>query len=230
MTQLADNLTRVHQRIDSACQRCGRDPTEIRLVAVTKYSPLKIVRSLLDTGQHVLGESRPQQLVERAEQLPETVEWHLIGQLQRNKVRAVLPHVGMIHSIDSLKLLRKVDEVAKELQLAPALLLQVNVSGEASKSGFTPEELQRSWADVEDLSVHRNICGLMTMAPLTDDVHLVRDCFAGLRELQRQLNECSKNIQLTELSMGMSGDFEIAIEEGATLIRLGSILFDGCPA
>ena len=198
----------------------------MRLVAVTKYAELAWVRQLIDAGMTTLGESRPQQLVERAELLGDAVEWHLIGHLQRNKVRQVLPHVSLIHSIDTLRLLSRVGEIASELELRPRVLLEVNVSGETSKDGFSSESLRAEWQQiVEQNSVV--VDGLMTMAPASDDPEDARPTFAALRELRDELSSLAPGLSLPELSMGMSGDYIVAIEEGATLVRIGSALFDG---
>lgn len=225
--QLRENLSNVRLRISEACERVGRSPDEIKLVAVTKQTPLEIVQTFVEIEPVSLGENRPQQLIQRAQELPISVSWHLIGQLQRNKVRAVLPFVELIHSVDSLKLLSHIDRVAGELQLRPQALLQVNVSGEESKSGFTPEEVSETWEEIAAFT-NIEITGLMTMAPASDSDALIRDSFRGLRKLRDQLIGQTESTQLTELSMGMSSDFEIAIEEGATIIRLGSVLFTGC--
>ena len=225
VTKLRTNLDSINQRIATARTR-SKHNQQTELVAVTKYTPLHVVKQLYALGDRLLGESRPQQLVERAQELS-NAKWHLIGHLQSNKVRAVLPHVEMIHSVDSLKLLKRIHQIGEELNTHPKLLLQVNVSGEESKTGFSPDELRNQWDDVLSLK-HANISGLMTMAPLTHDESKVRSTFAGLRELRNELQAISSQFDLHHLSMGMSNDFEIAIEEGATLIRVGSLLFKGC--
>jgi pyridoxal phosphate enzyme (YggS family) len=228
--RLRENVDRVRSSMAHASERAGRNPAGVRLVAVTKYAEIKRVRELVALGHTTLGESRPQQLVERSDQLGPGIEWHLIGTLQRNKVRAVLPHVSLIHSVDSLKLLERIDSVAAELRLKPRVLLQVNVSGETSKQGFSPDELPANWPAI---AAYRNvtIVGLMTMAPLADDPELARPTFRGLRRVRDELRHSTGDAaQLAELSMGMSNDFEVAIEEGATLVRVGSLLFDGLEA
>ena len=225
--QLRENLDRVHSSIAAACARAGRDPSEVRVVAVTKYAELEWVRGLVRLSQVRLGESRPQQLVERSDKLGAGIEWHLIGTLQRNKVRVVLPHVALIHSVDSLRLLERIDSVAAELNLRPRVLLQVNISGEASKQGLAADEVTADWSR---FASHRQveIAGLMTMAPLVENPGHARPSFRGLRELRDRLRRENRNDSLLpELSMGMSHDFEVAIEEGATLIRIGSLLFEG---
>ncbi|WP_437192455.1 YggS family pyridoxal phosphate-dependent enzyme [Planctomicrobium sp. SH527] len=228
--RLSDNLKSVHDRIGASASRGHRSVEEISLIAVTKYAPWPAVLALLDLGHQALGENRPQQLIDRAEQVTRdrptaNPHWHLIGQLQRNKVRSVLPDTCLIHSIDSVRLLERVEQIAVELGIRPEVLLQVNVSGEESKGGFHPDDVQASLERWSTGSAVR-IVGLMTMAPLTEDESIVRASFQGLRELRDRLT--TEAVPLPHLSMGMSGDFEIAIEEGATLIRVGSAIFDGC--
>ncbi len=242
--RLADNLQRVRSEIGAACARAGRLPSEVTLVAVTKYAELAWVRRLIELGIRDLAESRPQQFVERADELSARgarfqraldghvenvphVRWHFIGHLQRNKVKPVVPRTVLIHSVDSLRLLERISEVSAEQSLRPRVLLEVNVSGEASKDGLTIADLTSQW-DVLQAVANVDIVGLMTMAPLTDDPAAARPVFRALRLLQDQLAaRAAPHIKLTELSMGMSGDFVVAIEEGATLIRIGSRLFDG---
>jgi pyridoxal phosphate enzyme (YggS family) len=224
------NLARVRNRIAEAAIRAGRSPDQIRLVAVTKYASLEAIRHLIALGETQLGENRPQQLISRAalfaDTCPSPLAWHLIGQLQRNKVRAVLPSAAMIHSVDSFPLLERISQIARELNLVPQILLQVNISEETSKSGFPAEELRSRWSELGQVP-NVELAGLMAMAPLTEDEELIRSTFRGLRELRDGLRSESPGIPLNELSMGMSHDFPIAIEEGATLVRLGSVLFEG---
>ena len=226
-SQLRQNLSRIERNVLAACQRRNRDAKDVQLVVVTKSTDLKIVNELVALGQHALGENRPQQLIDRAGQLPSVVNWHLIGQLQRNKVRAVLPHVRLIHSVDSWRLLDRIEQVAEELNLQPNVLLQVNVSGEQTKSGFEPNELSTGLENVCKWR-HVHVAGLMTMAPFTENEEVIRDTFSGLRQLRDELKSTLQSVALHELSMGMSHDYEIAIEEGATLIRIGSAVFEGC--
>lgn len=227
--RLGHNLQEIHRDIANACDRAGRSRDAVRLVAVTKYAEWKWVQ-LLSRLHQTFGENRPQQLLERQRQLP-SAEWHLVGQLQRNKVRLVLGHAALIHSIDSLRLLERIAAVAPELPSRPQLLLQVNVSGEASKSGFPPDELKREWASICRFPPVVDIRGLMTMAPDTEDPEEARPWFRSLNTLRNELIEFpaarAGNLQLSELSMGMSGDFVPAVEEGATLVRIGSRIFEG---
>lgn len=199
------------------------------MVAVTKYADIESVRELVNLGVTELGESRPQQLVARSEQFPESVHWHLIGHLQRNKVEMVLPVAAQIHSVDSVRLLESLNSSARKLGVRPRLLLEVNVSGEVSKDGFAPAELLAAWPAICRLE-SVEIQGLMTMAPHSEDSDDVRRVFRELRELRDRLAmESGGTHALPDLSMGMSGDFEIAIEEGATIVRIGSSLFEGIP-
>ena len=221
---IAKNLQQVNNRIGEACARSGRDADGVTLVAVTKYAPLDAVRELIAAGQTVLGESRPQQLLERSKELAdEEISWHLIGHLQRNKARRVLPVAERIHSVDSHRLADSLDRLARELELRPKILIEVNVAGEDSKDGFDVISLRAVWPRLERLE-HLEITGLMTMAPHDDDPEKARDVFRQLRELRDEL-AAGGNRPLPELSMGMSGDFEVAIEEGATMVRVGSLLF-----
>lgn len=232
LATLQKNLDQITQRIELACERSNRDRTEVRVIGVTKYAQTEWVRELVELGWTTLGEARPQQLVERAEQFhndPDmpAVNWHLIGHLQRNKVRPILPVVEVIHSVDSLRLLDRIEFIADELGTRPRVLLEVNIAEDSAKDGFSVSNLQREWPELVDRSAVQ-IEGLMTMAPHTDDETLIRRTFAQLRELRDQLRDQSPvHCPLDELSMGMSGDFEIAIEEGSTMIRLGSALFEG---
>jgi hypothetical protein len=226
---IARNLAAVRERIASACARTGRDPNSVRLVAVTKSADLEAIRALIELGEVDLGENRPQQLAHRAAALPNHVRWHLIGHLQRNKIDLVLPIVQLIHSVDSLRLLRSLAERSAKGDRRPQLLLEVNVSGEQTKGGFSPAELAAAWDEIRTLAAGR-VVGLMTMAPLSDDPNVIRPVFRGLRKLRDQLvDRAGGDVLLPELSMGMSGDFEIAVEEGATIVRIGSRLFASDP-
>ena len=221
---LAKTLAQLHERLAAAADRSGRAATDVRLVAVTKYASMDAVRAVLATGHRDLGENRPQQLLARATELESAAPtWHLIGQLQRNKARKLLPAVAMVHSADSLKLLQSLSRLAEELALRPRVLLEVNISGETAKSGFTPDELRATWPQIAALT-GLDVAGLMTVAPYADEAETVRPIFRGLRRLRDEIAATGSH-PLPELSMGMSGDFEVAIEEGATIVRIGSALF-----
>jgi pyridoxal phosphate enzyme (YggS family) len=226
LPKLQHNMETVNTRIADACARSNRSPDDVRLIAVTKYAEWDWVCTLSQFHRD-FGENRPQQLVEREPQLPDA-NWHLIGQLQTNKCRSAVRHACMIHSVDSLKLLNRIGRVAAEDDCSIPVLLQVNISAEESKSGFAAADLIRNWPEiVRHAGSHITLAGLMTMAPLSESAEVTRPVFRGLSELRDQLNDSLPIPTLTELSMGMSGDFEVAIEEGATMIRVGSSLFEG---
>ncbi len=221
-----DNLNAVRARMDEAARRAGRDPSGVTLVAVTKRNPPGPIRLLVDAGATDLGENYPQELWSKVESLAGLpVRWHLIGHLQGNKAKKTLPMVRMVHAVDSLKLLRTLDDLAGGLAEPPAVCLQVNVSGEDSKHGWGPDDLPR---DADSIASCRNIpvVGLMTIAGYGTTPDEARPAFARLRDLRDGLRTAS-GLALPELSMGMSNDFEAAIEEGATFIRVGSALFEG---
>jgi len=226
--QIAENVDRVRRRIAEAAGRSGRKGDQIELVAVTKYVGQAEVRALVEAGCDVLGESRPQQLWEKAGEFPDAdVRWHMIGHLQRNKVRRTLPLVEMVESADSLRLVEAIDREAAALDRQMPILLEVNVSGEAAKHGFKPSELAHVVEQVAGCR-HVGVRGLMCMASFTGGLDAARRDFAALRELRDRLRDrCPPEVCLEELSMGMSGDFEVAIEEGATIVRIGSLLFEG---
>jgi len=227
--RIEENYRAVRQRIEAACRRVGRDPASVMLVAVTKYAELEWVRALVDLGVVELGESRPQQLAARSQELSAPVHWHLIGHLQRNKVRAVLPLTELIHSADSLRLLEAIERIADELDLRPRVLIEVNLTGEEAKHGFREDELESAWSDVLRFEGIR-VEGLMTMAKYSDDPEEARPVFARLRALRDRLERAcpaDSRVALPALSMGMTGDFEVAVEEGATIIRIGSALWEG---
>jgi pyridoxal phosphate enzyme (YggS family) len=225
---IADNVARLRERIREAAQRSGRDASAIKLIAVTKYVDSDAVRALVEAGCVEIGESRPQELWRKAEDLRELpIHWHMIGHLQRNKVRRTLPFVALLHSGDSLRLLAEVDRVSGDLERTTPALLEINISGDETKHGFTPGEMEGHLHQIAELS-HLKIRGLMAMAGREGDLDSAREDFARMRELRDQLQQnCPPSVSLEELSMGMSGDFEVAIEEGATIVRVGSALFEG---
>jgi pyridoxal phosphate enzyme (YggS family) len=224
--KLRANLAAVEKRIADACARAGRARTQVTLVAVTKSVSTETAAQLVQLGIRDLGESRPQELWRKAGVLTGNMRWHLIGHLQRNKVERTLPMVEMIHAVDSARLLQAIDEVTARQSRILSVMLEVNASGEASKQGFAPEELDMLVRDLLNLRSVQ-VRGLMTMAALQDP-EACRPTFARLRQLRDDLkSRLSGKHDITSLSMGMSNDFEVAIEEGATHIRLGTVLFEG---
>lgn len=228
MTQVADRLSLVRQRVEEAALRAGRDPAAVRLVAVSKTHPATSVAEAAAAGQAVFGESRVQEARDKIPSCPPGLEWHFIGHLQKNKVRQALPLFQLFHSVDSEALARAIDRVSGETGTGTAALLEVNVSGEPTKHGFTPDELRTVFPLLAALPRLR-LRGLMTMAPYSENPENARPFFRALRELRDELT-ASHGLPLPELSMGMSGDFEPAVEEGATLVRVGTFIFGERPA
>lgn len=228
MAEVSARLESVRERIRAACAAAGRDPDAVELVAVSKTYPAAVIREVFGAGQLVFGESRQQEAASKIAALPAGIRWHFIGRVQRNKVRKLLPDFAVIHAIDSLRLAAYANEVAAELGLFPKVFLQVNVAGEASKGGFEPAALD---AEMESLLAldRLEILGLMTIPPDGPDAESARPWFASLRTLRDDL-ERKHRVSLPGLSMGMSGDFEVAISEGATHVRVGSAIFGSRPA
>jgi pyridoxal phosphate enzyme (YggS family) len=226
---IRENLVRVREKIQAAAVRSGRRVDEIRLVGVTKYVEPEIARVLVEAGVTDLGESRPQELWRKGEALADLpIQWHMIGHLQRNKVKRTLETKPVIHSVDNLRLLGEIDAQAGNSGLpAVKVLLEINISGDAAKHGLRADEIEPLLPEIAKLS-HVSVVGLMAMSGLESTPDERRREFAALRELRDKLRpNCPPNVVLNELSMGMSDDFEIAIEEGATLVRVGSALFEG---
>jgi pyridoxal phosphate enzyme (YggS family) len=221
MPELADRLAALRGRIATACAAAGRDPAGVALLAVSKTFPLEALREAFEAGQRIFGESRQQEAAPKIAAMPAGIDWHFIGGLQRNKVRKVLADFACIHSVDSLRLAEHLDRVAGEEGKRPRVYLEVNVAGEASKGGFPPDELL---AAAEGLPALRNLelAGLMAIPPEGADG--ARHWFARTRELRDQLAARS-GLSLPGLSMGMSSDFEAAVLEGSTIVRVGSALF-----
>lgn len=229
---LEQNLSRVNERIAAACARAGRSADAVRLVAVTKSAGVEAIQALFELGVRDFGESRPQQIWDRRAALPEDVRWHLIGHLQTNKVRRTLPMISMVHSVDRASLAESLSAEMVRLDSSRKIpvTLETNVSGEESKQGYAPDQLRAEYSSVLTLP-GIEIVGLMTMAPYEEEPENCRSTFRALRELRDELKrEYSAGPSLDVLSMGMSNDFEVAIEEGATHVRVGTALFEGLPA
>lgn len=220
MGQIAENLAVVRERVNRAAAKSGGDA---QLLVVSKTWPAEVIREAVDAGQCCFGENRLQEGEEKIPALPDSLEWHFIGGLQRNKVRKVLPLFPVVHSISSMKLARFTDWVAGELGLKPKIFLEVNIGREESKHGFLAEELRSSVEEIMSLE-HLSWQGLMCIPPRAGKPEDARTWFAQVRELQGEL-EKEAGITLPGLSMGMSGDYEVAIEEGSTIVRVGSAIF-----
>lgn len=221
-------IERVRSRIAAACARVGRDPREVEIVAVTKTHGAEVVQESWDAGLCIVGENKVQEAAWKKPMSVSGPSWHLIGHLQGNKVRAALELFDCIHSVDSVKLADRINAIADELGLQPCILLEVNVSGEKSKSGMKPEDVEPTVRHILQNCPRLTLEGLMTMAPFSENPEDARSYFRQLRELRDRL-EKALSIGLSRLSMGMSGDFEVAVEEGATWVRLGTVLFGERP-
>jgi len=223
MEQTAIRLAQVRELVADAARKSGRNAEQIELVAVSKTHTAEKVQEAIEAGQLLFGESRVQEARAKIPLLPSRLRWHFIGHLQKNKIRHALSLFELFHGIDSLVLAQEMERIAEEEGVRPRVLLEVNVAGEASKHGFSPEALRR---DLEAaLSLGRlTIEGLMTLPPFAPEAEASRQYFIALRKLRDQL-EAEFDVRLPQLSMGMSGDFPIAIEEGATLVRVGTAIF-----
>lgn len=222
---IQENLRAVQARVDAACRRSGRNPADVTLIAVSKTKPIEDLEAAYDCGTRDFGENKVQEIVAKEPNLPADARFHMIGHLQRNKVRQVLPHVTMIHSVDSLRLAEEIEKEAARIGKTVDILLEVNVAGEESKYGFTPEEAAEAAVQI---GAYPHLClrGLMTIAPFVENPEENRPYFKKLFQLYVDIK--SKNIDnscIGVLSMGMTGDFEVAVEEGATMIRVGTGIF-----
>lgn len=222
---ISANLAMINKRIRAAAEAAGRDPASVRLVAVSKTRPAADIVAAFQAGQTIFGENYIQELVPKLAEVQEGVQWHVIGHLQSNKVKYIAGRVAMIHSVDRLSLAQEIDRQWGRLGKACDVLIQVNISGEATKSGTTEAgaiQLVRDCA----LLPHIRVRGMMTMPPFFDDPDAARPCFAELRRLALAVDaERIQGVEMAELSMGMSGDFEAAVQEGATLVRVGTAIF-----
>jgi pyridoxal phosphate enzyme (YggS family) len=223
MENVGQNLERVRGQIGDAAKKGGRSLGDITLVAISKTHEAEKVRAAFDAGQQLFGESRVQEARAKIPLLPAAARWHFVGRLQRNKVRHALPLFELFHSLDSLELARDMNRIADEEGLRPRVLLEVNVAGEGSKIGFAPETLRSHMETILELP-RLTIEGLMTIPPLAPEAEASRKHFVALRELRDQFAH-EFGVPLAHLSMGMTGDFVVAIEEGATLVRVGTAIF-----
>lgn len=225
--QIAENLAAIRRRIAAACERSGRNPGDVTLVAVSKFHPPESVLAAANLGLTTFGESRVQEAREKIPQCPGRLDWHLIGHLQSNKARDAVALFSTIQSVDSLALARELQRQAEKQSRTIRILLEVNIAGETSKFGWPPERLREELADASALP-RLEIQGLMTLAPYATDPEKVRPVFQRLREMRDRCAEVL-GAPLPVLSMGMSGDLEVAIQEGSTMVRVGTALFGGRP-
>lgn len=222
-TTISENLDAVNERIANACDRAGRKPDEVLLLAVSKTKPAEVVQLAVDAGQTAFGENRVQEGIAKVPVLGSHLDWHLIGPLQRNKIRKALPLFGTIHTVESIDNATQIDRIAGEEGMFPRVFLQVNIAREATKHGFTEDTLRREMETL--LGFERlQIEGLMIIPPFSPEPEDARQHFVKLRELRQQLQD-EFGVWFDELSMGMSHDFEVAIEEGSTIVRVGTAIF-----
>ena len=219
-----EQLAVVRESVSAAAAKSGRKSSEVKLLAVSKTFPAEAVMAAYEAGQRLFGENKVQELEIKVPVLPQDIEWHLIGHLQGNKAQKAVSSASFIHSVDSVKLLQRIDRIAGENFLKPEILLEFNVSGEESKFGASLEKDAMTLAGEAVKCKNIEFTGLMTMAPLDADEKVLRTVFSSLRELENSI-ENEFGIKLPELSMGMSGDYAIAIEEGSTIVRIGTAIF-----
>ncbi|MFO7983910.1 MAG: YggS family pyridoxal phosphate-dependent enzyme [Desulfuromonadales bacterium] len=222
---IKDNIEQIHRRIAAACDRAGRDPQEVRLIAVSKVKPAEMIDEAYAAGQLRFGESYVQEFRDKADQVESPVQWHYIGALQSNKVKYLRGRVAMIHSVDRLSLAREIDKQWAKIDEKIDVLIQVNVGEEESKAGTTADDLEKLVREAARLP-HLRIRGLMTLPPYLPEPEDVRPSFRQLREMAEGIDALEiPGVEMQELSMGMSHDFEVAVEEGATLVRVGTAIF-----
>ncbi|WP_418539515.1 YggS family pyridoxal phosphate-dependent enzyme [Massilistercora timonensis] len=222
---LQDNLIQVEQNIEEACRRAGRDRSEVTLITVSKTKPVETLQEAYDLGVRVFGENKVQEMADKYEVLPKDIRWHLIGHLQRNKVKYIIDKAVLIHSVDSLRLAQTIEKEAKKHNLTAHILIEVNVAREESKFGIFPEDLEALVDEIAKLP-HIQVDGLMTIAPFVPDPEENRPVFRELRKLSVDISAKKvDNVNMSVLSMGMTNDYQVAIEEGATMVRVGTGIF-----
>lgn len=225
MGTITEHLSEVTARIRAACERGGRDPACVTLIAVSKTKPLSALQEAYAAGARVFGENKVQEILEKEPAMPEDAQFHMIGHLQRNKVKQLLPHVSLIHSVDSVRLAEQIQQEAKKQGRQIRILLEVNAAKEESKFGLFPEEVMDALEEIRQFP-NLNICGLMTIAPFVENPEENRPIFQKLYQLSVDIKKKNiDNVTMDVLSMGMTGDYEVAIEEGATMVRVGTGIF-----
>lgn len=220
---IAENLKKVEEKISAACLKSGRDRSDVKLIAVSKTQPIQLISQVLDCGIIHLGENKAQELRDKSELINGDFFWHYIGHLQSNKIKYVIKSAEFIHSVDTLKLAEEINQKAGQINKRQKVLLEIKTSDEATKFGLSTEKEIFELAEFCLSQKNIELSGLMTMAPYTDDEKVIRDCFIKMRKLKNKFE--SNGIFINELSMGMTNDFELAIEEGATMIRIGTAIF-----
>ena len=222
---VAENLAQVQKNIEESCGNVNRDPGEVTLIAVSKTKPLEMLREAYDAGARVFGENKVQEIVDKYDHMPSDVKWHMIGHLQRNKVKYIVDKVAMIHSVDSFRLAETIEKEAAKKNVTVSILIEVNVAQEESKYGLKPEEVLPFIEEIADFS-HIQIKGLMTIAPYVENAEENREIFRELKKLSVDIAAKNiNNVTMSVLSMGMTGDYMVAVQEGATMVRVGTGIF-----
>lgn len=222
---ITENLEQVRKNIDEACRMTGRDPKEVTLIAVSKTKPVSMLKEAYDAGARCFGENKVQEIMDKHPQLPEDIQWHMIGHLQRNKVKYIVDKVSMIHSVDSLRLAQTIEQEAAKHNVCVPVLLEVNVAQEESKFGLKMDEVLPLIETIADFP-HIKVQGLMTIAPYVENAEDNRDFFRQLKKLSVDIEAKNiNNVSMSVLSMGMTGDYQVAVQEGATMVRVGTGIF-----
>ena len=222
---ITENLEQVRKNIDEACRMAGRDPKEVTLIAVSKTKPVSMLKEAYDAGARCFGENKVQEIMDKHPQLPEDIQWHMIGHLQRNKVKYIIDKVSMIHSVDSLRLAQTIEQEAAKHNVCVPVLLEVNVAQEESKFGLKMDEVLPLIETIADFP-HIKVQGLMTIAPYVENAEDNRDFFRQLKKLSVDIEAKNiNNVSMSVLSMGMTGDYQVAVQEGATMVRVGTGIF-----
>lgn len=224
-TMLCENLKKVEDNVDTACRKAGRSRDEVTLIAVSKTKPVEMLSTIYNQGIRDFGENKVQEMCDKMEQLPSDIRWHMIGHLQTNKVKYIVGHTTLIHSVDSLHLAKEIEKQAEKKDVTVDILVEVNIAEEESKFGIHKEETYELVRQIAALP-HVHICGLMTIAPYVENPEDNRMYFRGIRQLSVDIAEQNiDNVDMDVLSMGMTGDYMVAIEEGATMVRVGTGIF-----
>ena len=224
-TMLCENLKKVEDNVDAACRKAGRSRDEVTLIAVSKTKPVEMLSTIYNQGIRDFGENKVQEMCDKMEQLPSDIRWHMIGHLKTNKVKYIVGHTTLIHSVDSLHLAKEIEKQAEKKDVTVDILVEVNIAEEESKFGIHKEETYELVRQIAALP-HVHICGLMTIAPYVENPEDNRMYFRGIRQLSVDIAEKNiDNVDMDVLSMGMTGDYMVAIEEGATMVRVGTGIF-----